>query len=371
VIRPFSIGRVLGFPVSIDPSWFIIFFLILWSFSTILFPPALPGESQTVHFAMGLSATLLFFASLLGHELSHALVARAKHIPVDGITLFIFGGIARTRMEASTPGDEFQIAGVGPLASLVIAAGFGALFYGGMAVGAPPPLLLVAVTLGWLNLVLAIFNLLPGFPLDGGRILRSIVWKITGNVTTATRWASAAGQGIAFLLIGLGAWRVYEGAWLNGVWLIFIGWFLRNAARTSLRQHQIQRALADIQVREAMQPAPRAAHADTTLQELMEEHFLRARQSACAIEEDGRIVGIVTVQQLGDVAPAEWPHRTARDVMVPASATSTVSPDDTILTAIDRLRDSPSRRLLVVEHGRVAGLITAAGLEPLLARVMR
>jgi Zn-dependent protease/CBS domain-containing protein len=369
-MKPFSIGRVLGFPISIDPSWFIIFFLILWSFSARLAPMALADYPSGVHLATGLAATLLFFASLLGHELSHALVARAKNIPVEGITLFIFGGIARTRTEATSPGDEFQIAGVGPLASLLIGLAFLGLLVAGARAGWPEPVLLVANILAWLNMLLAAFNMLPGFPLDGGRIFRSIVWKITGNVTTATRWAAAAGRLIALLLMAWGLWRLWRGDTLQGIWMMFIGWFLHNAARSSLRQHELQRSLEKVRVRDAMQPLPRPVPADTSLERLMADHFLPGHQTACAVEENGRIIGIVAVRQMGDVPAAEWHAATARDIMAPLDPEATVTPDDDLLTAIHRIRSSPARRLLVLENGLPAGLLTSAGLDAVLRRVL-
>ena len=233
----FRLGRILGFEISLDFSWFIILALVVWSFSTGVFPQESPGLTGPVYLTMGLAAALLFFASLLGHELSHSVVARAKGIKVEGITLFLFGGVARIRSEATKPGDEFLIAGVGPLASLVIAAIFLAIARFGGSVGLAGPWLVVADYLALLNFVLAVFNLLPGFPLDGGRLLRAAAWKLTGSLTRATRMATTGGRVLGYGLIGLGILEAFQGLVMQGLWLVFIGWYLRNAALASYRQH--------------------------------------------------------------------------------------------------------------------------------------
>ncbi|HEX6589012.1 MAG TPA: site-2 protease family protein [Longimicrobiales bacterium] len=235
----FRLGTTFGFEIRIDSSWFILFALILWSFSSNVFPNAIPGLGNGAYFLMGLMAAVLFFASLLLHELGHALVARAKGIRVKGITLFIFGGVALTTREASRPGDEFQIAGAGPAMSFLLAALFWGIGYVGVRWGMHDGVIVVARYLAGLNFVLAVFNLLPGFPLDGGRLLRAALWKATGNLTRATRWATIAGRVLAWILIGLGAWSVLIGDVVGGIWLILIAWFLRSAAIASWRQQLV------------------------------------------------------------------------------------------------------------------------------------
>ena len=232
----FRLGTTFGFEIRIDSSWFILFALILWSFSSNVFPGAMPGLSESAYLLMGTMAAILFFASLLIHELGHAVVARAKGIQVKGITLFIFGGVALTSREASSPGDEFQIAGAGPVMSFLLAGLFWAIGYAGIGWGLHDAVIVVARYLAGLNLVLAIFNLLPGFPLDGGRLLRAGLWKATGSLTRATRYATLAGQGLAWLLIAMGVWSVVNGDLVGGVWLVLIAWFLRSAAIASWKQ---------------------------------------------------------------------------------------------------------------------------------------
>jgi len=238
-VAEFRIGSTFGFEISIDTSWFILLALILWSFTANVFPGMLPGLSSPAYFLMGATGTVLFFVSLLLHELSHALVARARGIPVEGITLFIFGGVARTAREAERPGEEFQIAGVGPLTSFLLAGVFWAIAGVGERYGLDPALVTVAGLMAMLNLALAVFNLLPGFPLDGGRLLRSALWKATGDLTRATKWASLAGRGLGWALIALALVQIFYGYALDGLWLALIGWFLRNAAIRSYRVHLI------------------------------------------------------------------------------------------------------------------------------------
>jgi Zn-dependent protease/CBS domain-containing protein len=355
----FRLGKILGFEISVDFSWFVIFFLVLWSFSMGLFPAAVPGHTTVAYLVAGVISALLLFASLLAHELSHSVVARAKGIPVEGITLFIFGGIARTRMEASSPGDEFQIAGVGPLSSFFIALGFGALWYLGARLGMPPITLVAAQYLGFLNLILAIFNLLPGFPLDGGRLFRAMLWKLTGDLTRATRIATTAGQWFGFALVALGLLRAFQGFVLGGLWLVFIGWFLRNAAAMSYRQHLVQSMLEGVTARQAMTPAPQTVPAHVSLAELMDEFFMRQRHLAYPVLDGDRPVGIITLRQVRDVPREDWNQRSASDVMEPADERLTVGLDDAMTHVIEKLQASPVRRVLVLDDGHLEGILTA------------
>ncbi|MGH1396419.1 MAG: site-2 protease family protein, partial [Trichormus sp.] len=203
-MQGFRLGSIFGFEIRIDLSWLLIFFLVLWTLGAGLFPANYPGLDNATYFGMSIVATLLFFASLLAHELSHSFVARSKGIPVEGITLFIFGGVSRTRMDAENPGDEFQIAVIGPVTSLILSAVFGLLWYIGHNAGWSVVVNGVTSYLASINLALAIFNMLPGFPLDGGRVFRSLVWKYTGNLKKATQIASTGGKWLGYLLIALG-----------------------------------------------------------------------------------------------------------------------------------------------------------------------
>lgn len=356
----FRLGSILGFEIRIDYSWFIIFFLILWSLSAGFFPQVLPDRDSSTYLAMGLAGAILFFVSILAHELSHSIVARAKDIPVEGITLFLFGGIAHTRLEAEDPSDEIQIAGVGPLVSFAL----GGLFWGagwlGSRIGWPTPVNQVAVYLGFINVLLAVFNLLPGFPLDGGRLFRAIVWKSTGDLTKATRWATTGGKALGYGLMGLGLLQTFAGGALGGLWLVFIGWFLRGAAEMSLTQHMIRGALEGVRVSELMSPRPETVPPGLTLRELVDRHLLNQRYQSFPVVDGGRLVGLVTLDHVKDAPRDRWNTLRVHDVMAKADERIVVSPEESMLEVLSRMQDSDTRRVLVTRDARLVGIISAS-----------
>lgn len=355
----FHIGRVLGFRLSVDFSWFIILFLAIWLFSAGVFPQQLPGLSGAMYLTMGVVGAVLFFVSLVGHELAHSLVARAKGIQVEGITLFVFGGVARIRSEARTPGDEFRIAAAGPAMSLAIAGLFFAIARYGPFLALAEPWLVVAGYMALLNVALAIFNLLPGFPLDGGRILRAIAWKLTGSLTRATRLATQGGHLIGYALVALGIIQAIRGSMVSGLWLVFIGWYLRNAAAMSYRQHMVRDILAEVTAAQTMTPAPETVSPDLTLRELMDDVFMKRRFVAFPVSEAGSTLGLVTLHQMRQVPRDRWDSVLVRDVMVPVSDACVVDPDETMMAVMDRLQATPARRVLVMRAGILEGIITA------------
>lgn len=364
----FRIGSIFGFEIRLDFSWFIIFFLILWVFTFAVFPANYPGLSVAAYIGMGVVGTLLFFASLLAHEISHSLVARAKGIPVEGITLFIFGGMSRTRMEAETPGDEFKIAVVGPLSSMLIAGLFWGVAWLSFRAGWSPAIGGVAQYLALLNLLLAVFNLLPGFPLDGGRIFRAAVWKSTGDYTRATRWSTTGGKWLAYVLIAFGLLSVFQGN-LGGLWLVLIGWFLRNAAIASYQQHLLQQVLEHVRARDAMTRDPETVEPDLTLQELVDEHFLRRRYHAFPVATDGRPLGLITLGQVKEVPREEWSRRTVAETMTPIESDGVaVSPDEPMTEVLRKMERSGSRRVLVTRDGHLEGIITTGDIAGWLQR---
>ncbi|HLU26165.1 MAG TPA: site-2 protease family protein [Longimicrobiales bacterium] len=364
----FRLGSVFGFEIRIDFSWFIIFFLILWTFTVAVFPANFPGLSRGAYLGMGVVGALLFFSSLLAHELSHSLVARRKGIPVEGITLFIFGGMARTRMEAEQPGDEFYIAVVGPVSSILIGLLFGLIWWLGTRLGWSTAITGVALYLGFLNIALAVFNLLPGFPLDGGRLFRSLVWKITGDVTRATRIASTGGKWLGYVLVALGVLQVFGGALVGGLWMVFIGWFLRNAAIVSYEQHLVRLALEGVPAWQIMSRDPETVQPDLTLQALVDDYFLRRRYQAFPVSTDGTPLGIITMHQVKDVPREEWPQRTVAETMTPADETVTVRPEESMVRVLERMEQSGTRRVLVTRNGQLVGIITAADISDWLRR---
>ncbi|MDX1673615.1 MAG: site-2 protease family protein [Longimicrobiales bacterium] len=359
-MRGIRLGSVFGLEIRIDYSWFIIFFLILWTLAGGVFPQEVQEAGTGVHVAMGVAGTILFFVSLLAHEISHSLVAQRRDIPVEGITLFIFGGMAHTRMEAEDPGDEFVIAGVGPLASLVIAGLFGLAGWAGRAAGLGPEYTAVADYLAYINVALAVFNLLPGFPLDGGRLFRAAVWKLTDDLRKATRWATTGGKTLGYALIGFGLLQLFGGGGGGGLWLIFIGWFVRTAAESSFRQHVLRQSLEDVAVRELMTPDPETVPADLSLQEFVDDRVMSGAHRAYPVVQDSAPVGMIALDQVKDIPRDHWPDRTVGDVMT--GDPETVSPDANMADVLERLGGREGIRLLVLEDGELVGLVTRGDL---------
>lgn len=358
-MQGFRVGSIFGFEIRIDLSWLLIVFLVLWTLSVGLFPANYPGLSNATYFGMGLVATLLFFASLLAHELSHSFVARSKGIPVEGITLFIFGGVSRTRMEAENPGDEFQIAIIGPLTSVLLAAFFGLIWFVGKNAGWSVVVTGVASYLASINLILAIFNMLPGFPLDGGRVFRSIIWKYTGNKKKATQIASSGGKWLAYLLIALGFWELFGSALLGGLWLILIGWFLYNAAEASYEEILVRTTLEGVKAREIMTPYPETVNADLTLQDLVDKYFLSRRYQSFPVTQDSHPIGIITLNQVKDVPREEWVYRTVKDTMISTDQGITARPEEEMSHVLEKMQESGVRRVLVTQNSSLKGIITA------------
>jgi Zn-dependent protease/CBS domain-containing protein len=364
----FRLGSIFGFEIRVDLSWFIIFFLILWTLTFSLFPATYPGLSSNAYIGMGIAGTLLFFLSLLLHELSHSLVAKTKGIPVEGITLFAFGGVSRTRMDAETPGDEFQIAGVGPLTSLVLAELFALIWWFGRNAGWSVPVTGVAAYLASINLGLAIFNLLPGFPLDGGRLFRSIIWKITGNLQKATRIASTGGKWLGYLLIAFGIWESFGADLLGGLWLILIGWFLNNAAESSYQQLLLELGLRGVKAKDLMTPNPETVTAELKLREFFDDFLLRHFHDGYPVTQGDRPIGIVTLNQVKEVPREQWQDLTVKDIMMPTERGIAARPEEEMTEVLQKMQAAGSRRMLITSDGKLEGIITATDIAKLLQR---
>ena len=365
----FKVGRIFGFTIRVDFSWFIIFFLILWTFTVAVFPRQVPGLSTSSYILMSVAATLLFFSSLVAHELSHSLVARRRGIPIEGITLFIFGGVSHASGEPKTPKDEFAIAGVGPLTSILITVLLVAVAFLLSRVGAGRPVTVVLQYTAMLNFVIAVFNLMPGFPLDGGRLFRAIVWKFTGDLGRATRIAAAAGSMFGFILVALGFLQVFQGFLVGGLWFVFIGWFLHNAARATWRQYLIKQALQGVRAEQVMSPDPVAVPPDLSLEQLANDYLLRQKYVLYPVLDGGVApIGVIGLGQVRKVPREEWSSRRVRDTMAPVNETNTVASTDEVERVMDRLRTSPSKRVLVVDDGRLVGIISPADITEWLER---
>jgi Zn-dependent protease len=369
MIGGIRIAKFFGFEVRLDLSWFVLLLLVLWTFAQSVFPARHPGLTGTEYILMAVFGALLFFASVLLHELAHSAVARARGIQVEGITLFIFGGIARIRSEATNPKDEFLITVVGPLSSAMIGLVLLGFARAGQAWGLPETVTGVADYLALLNFVLAIFNLIPGFPLDGGRLLRSLVWHLTNDLRKATRWASLSGRGFGFVLIGLGILSLFAGHLVSGIWLVFIGWFLAQAAVSSYRQLILKKILEGVRAEEAMTRNPETVMPDVTLRDLVNDYFLQRRYSVFPVQdEQGRLLGLITLSQVKEVDHDQWPTTRVEAVMTQICEAVTVRRDDNLAEVLTKLEKAGVGRAMVVENGRLEGVISRADVAAWLER---
>jgi Zn-dependent protease len=365
------IGRVLGIPILINVSWFASLLLIVSALSLKVFPSAFPGQGDALNWSLGLAAGLLFFLSLILHELGHCVVARHYGIPVSSITLFIFGGVSQITREAPRASAEFLMAIAGPAVSLVIGGGLIALSITNVLKDSPAGQ--VVAVLGIVNIGLGLFNLLPGFPLDGGRVLRSTIWGISGNMRLATQWAAVLGRGVAFLLIGVGLlmllrvrFLAFLGEdWTGALWIIFVGLFLNRTAGQALRQSQLLEFLRGHKAEDMMDSDVPELPASAALQSFMHEQSIQASQGFFVVR-DGRVIGMVPRERLLRVPPARWSDLTAEDVMIPADRISPANPQDDGGALLQRMDAEELACLPVVNDGSVIGLITRSAILRLL-----
>jgi len=360
------VGRIAGIEVRIDSSWAVIALLV--TYSMYLRASLVYGDLSTGG-AVGLAilAAVLFFGSVLVHELAHALVSQARGIRVQDITLFLFGGATRARVESRGPGDEFLIAVVGPLTSAILAALFGVVAGFGRDV-LPGPLVGTLGYLGWTNLLLAGFNLVPGFPLDGGRLLRSAIWKATGSLRRATRVASLAGQAVGWLLVAAGVASLLAGSLAGGIWFAFIGWFLVQAARASYQELQLRDMLRGVEAEDVMAGDLLRVPPDLSLQDAVDDYFMRYDHGAFPVDEQGRTIGLLTLRGVRRVPREQWPTRRVRDLMVPLGDQVVVAPDARMDQVMGKLEDGEAGRVLVVQDGEVVGIIAPSDLTRWLRR---
>jgi Zn-dependent protease/CBS domain-containing protein len=360
--RGLSLFRVAGIDIRLDYSWLLIFALILVSLAVGYFPQAHPYQTTVGYWIAGLIGTLLFFASILIHELSHALVARLSGIPVPTITLFLFGGVSQMEEEAHQPSTEFRIAVVGPLTSFALAA----IFWGiGRSLPEETPVLTMAVVeyLAFINAALGVFNLLPGFPLDGGRVLRSVVWWRTGSLRRATRTAADVGKGLAVGLMILGGLQILlAGALIGGLWLVFIGMFLRGMAEAGYQNIVLGQALEDATVADVATPELVTVSPKITIRDLVDDYLLVHGYRAFPVVEGGAVQGLISVSELKDLPPEKRDSVTVGERMIPLKDEMRVEPDLALTEAMKKLPRAPGGRLLVMRGDELVGLLTKSGL---------
>jgi Zn-dependent protease/CBS domain-containing protein len=372
--KGFRIARIFGIRIEVDWSWLLIFLLVTLNLA-MMFANLHPGWEVWVRWGIALLAALLFFMSVLAHELAHSLVAIKRGMPVRFIRLFLFGGVSNIEREPPTPIAEFLMAFVGPLLSIVfgvllLAVGsftvpVGELATDPQAVLAPlSPFNTLVIWLGIINITLGLFNLIPGFPLDGGRMLRSIFWAISKDFIGATRWASFIGRGIAWLmiLVGIamifGAYFPFLGGGLgSGVWLIFIGWFLNTSASMSYRRVLIRDTLEGVLVERIMRSDPPTVHPTVTIDDLVHNKIMETDDYAFPVIDEENLIGLVTLDDVRSTPRASWEETTVDQIMTPVSQLVSVEPDDDVVDALNKLQTRDVRQLPVLHNGMLVGLV--------------
>ena len=354
--------KVAGVQIAIDFSWLIIFALVLWSLSAGYFPELHPGYPRGEYWLVGIVATVLFFASIVTHELAHAVVANHLGQPIDRISLFIFGGMAHLGHEPTSARDEMKIAAAGPLTSFVLGAIFESLPHILHLYGTFPMWASVFEYLGFINFALGLFNLLPGFPLDGGRILRAVFWSRSGDFRQATARASEWGQGIAYGLIFLGALQIFGGALVGGLWLIFIALFLKSAASSSYQSLVMEQVLGSNRVSDLMVRDPITIDGATTVADAVNNHFMSHGHGGYPVVSDGRVIGLITLGQVRHCPLEERAHKRVSEIMRAIDPAIVIGPNVPVSNALRQMAQSDSGRLIVMEQDRLTGLITRSAI---------
>jgi Zn-dependent protease/predicted transcriptional regulator len=356
------LGRVFGIEVGLHYSWFLIALLITMSLSA-QFQAEHSGWGPAVIWTTSLMTALLFFATLLAHELSHALVAGSRGLTTRAITLFALGGVAQIEKEPEDPKTEFLVGIVGPFSSAVIGViSLGLAWVAGWRFNHTPgtPLIAMLVWLGYINLMLAAFNMIPGFPLDGGRILRAIIWWSTKNATRATQLAARTGQVVALGFIALGIFRFFAGAGFGGLWIAFIGWFLLQAAGSSYSTVTLTSNLKDVRVSDVMTHDCVAVDGNLNVQSFVEDHLLRSGRRCFVVEQNGAMIGLVTPHEIKNLEKARWPFTTLYDVMRPLDQVHTVAPSTPVMEALETMGRDDVNQLPVVSGNHLDGIVTRA-----------
>jgi Zn-dependent protease/predicted transcriptional regulator len=363
-----KLGKISGIEIGLHYSWFIIAALIAFSLGEH-FRQVNPNWSTTQIWMAALITAVLFFVTLLLHELSHSLVAQARGLKVKEITLFALGGVSQIQDEPADAKTEFWVAIAGPIASLIIGFGCLAIAAGfGWRPSTEPRTVVTAVLvwLGYINIGLAVFNMIPGFPLDGGRVLRSIIWAITKNADGSTRTAARVGQVVAFLFILYGIWGFFKGAGINGLWMVFIGWFLMDAAKASYAQVDTTAAFRGLRVSDVMSHDCVIVNRGMSLQEFVDTDLLRSGQRCFAVEDHGRLVGLITPRDVGAIPRERWNMTTVREAMRPLEELHVITPDTQVLDALKLMAGNDVNQLPVVANGTLQGIVSRSHLMQLL-----
>jgi len=353
----FKLFRIAGITIGIHYTWIFAFIFFSWTLAEGYFPITYIGWSTAVYWIMGIIAALLIFVSVLLHEIAHSLVANAKGIPVRSITLFLLGGPSNMEEEPQKPAAEFAMAIVGPVTSLALAA----IFWGFSKLPADTtsPLAAMLSYMAMINMYLGIFNLLPGFPLDGGRVLRSILWGSTGSLTRATDIAGLVGQIFGWLFIGLGVYLIISVSLFTGLWIAFIGWFLNSSADASRKEITLRERLSHIKVRELMNPIVNTISPETTVQQLVREFFRKQQGRAVPVCREDKLIGIATITDIKKIAQEKWAETPVSKIMT-SEPLYTVSPEDNLNVAMVMIAKNDINQVLINENGKCGGILSRA-----------
>jgi Zn-dependent protease/predicted transcriptional regulator len=356
--KSYTLFTLMGFRVRANVSWLLLALLVMWSLAAGFFPAVYPGLEPAVYWAMGLAGMIGLFFSLLFHEFSHSLVARRRGMEISGITLFLFGGVAEMTAEPPDPKSEFWIAIVGPASSVLLAGVFYAIAVVMQAQGLPSHIFGVASYLGFINIILAAFNMVPGYPLDGGRVLRAALWGWKGDIRWATRWASGVGQAFGLVLVGLGILAVLTGNFVGGMWWFLIGLFVRAAASAAYQQLLVQQALQGEKVRRFMAKEPMTVPPDTSVHDFIENYLYKHDYDVFPITRDGRLVGCASLRQAKTVPRERWNDVRVGDICETCGDANTVDATADASDALAKMQQSNNGRLMVTERSRLVGVLT-------------
>ncbi len=350
-----KIARVRGINIRLDYSWFLVFLFITWSLANNYLPSQYPSKPVNFYWIIGGVSALSLYLSILIHELAHSTIAKRSGLDINNITLHFFGGVAQIDEESTNPKTEAYMAMVGPFTSIVVGGLFLVLYY---TLGVPDAVEAVLRYAGYVNIGLALFNMLPAFPMDGGRVLRAILWKRSGNLIRSTRTASTVSNVIGVVFMMIGFYGIFSTGSFDGLWLIFIGLFINSSSKMGLSQTIISEALGEITVREIMTGEVRTVEADASIKRAVDEWFSVHKHQGYPVVEDGRLVGIITIEDVRNVDPDRGDSVRVRDVMKARDELVTISPDERASDALMLMSSRDVGRLPVVEEGKLVGIIT-------------
>jgi Zn-dependent protease len=350
-----SLGKIKGIPIGLDFSWFLIFVLITWVLAVSYFPAQFKNWSLAAYWVCAAITSVIFFFSVLLHELGHSFVAIKYHIKVRSISLFIFGGISDISQEPDKASHEFWIAIAGPLVSFLLAFIF---YVVAILFKSEPHIYAIFDYLALINLMLGIFNLIPGFPLDGGRVLRAIIWALTKDFKKSTNIAASVGRFFGFVFILIGVFEVFQGGLFNGIWIAFIGWFLESAASSQVQSEKLQEILSAHKVFEAVSSDYGIIRQGTTLQEVVDNHFLGIGRRSLIVKENDRIIGLLTLHKIQEVSRDKWNITDVVDAMIPASELIKADSNENLWSALRKMDKDGVNQLPVFEDGEFKGILT-------------